>query len=142
MYCPKCRDIYLKRRRVEESMVDLDYCPQCMGVWFDNRELQYLLPTAVEQLKMPRNAVRLKILCPKCDKPLYAFHYPDTTVTIEVCKKCMGLWLDCAEFQQIRIEREHTACEEPEENGSKTFLARVIEILRMGFEKDENNWLL
>jgi Zn-finger nucleic acid-binding protein len=116
-------------------MVELDYCPKCMGVWFDDKELQELLPSAAENLKIPRKAVKLKISCPRCEKFLYSFHYPNTTVTVEMCKKCKGLWLDCAEFQQIRIEREYSAStEELEKKGLKAFLAKFVEILSEGAE--------
>jgi Zn-finger nucleic acid-binding protein len=63
---------------------------------------------------------------------LYTFPYPQTRVTIEMCKACRGLWLDAGEFKQIRQAREQLpSLEEPAQEadagGVKGTLIRFID---------------
>ena len=114
MICPKCRQ-NLREKYVSKLNLNLDFCPKCKGVWFDGGELEQALPEAERRLQIPRKAVRLQAPCPKCAKRLYAFPYPQTCVTIEMCKSCRGLWLDAGEFQQIREMRQQLPTIEEEE---------------------------
>ena len=75
-------------------------------MWFDGAEFERILSTATQKLEVPSGAVKLRMACPKCSKPLYAFHYPQTYVTIEMCKECNGFWLDSGEFKEIRAVKE------------------------------------
>lgn len=102
MICPKCRKSELIERKVKYADWTIEYCPKCKGMWFDGTEFERILSTATQKLEVPREAVKLRLDCPKCSKPLYAFHYPQTYVTIEMCKKCTGFWLDSGEFREIR----------------------------------------
>ncbi len=43
--------------------------------------------------------VDLKMQCPKCDGHLLETEYED--ITIDVCDKCSGVWLDAGELTQI-----------------------------------------
>lgn len=106
MKCPRCRQSSLQEEFVKEKDLTVDRCPKCKGIWFDRGELSRLLAEAPGELQIPRNAVRLQSMCPRCDRPLYAFHYPQTRVTVEMCKRCAGFWLDQGEFSQIRKARE------------------------------------
>ena len=64
------------------------------------------MPTAIKELEIPGTARKdVERLCPKCEKALYEFDYPQTYVTIDMCKKCGGLWLDAGEFKEIRAVR-------------------------------------
>lgn len=65
-------------------------------------------------------------------KPLYAFHYPHTRVTVEACKKCAGLWLNSGEFDEINKARQDLpeSIESEEQNeivGVKGNLIRLID---------------
>ncbi len=118
MDCPKCRQQPLREKYVSGANLNVDYCPKCKGIWFDGGELAQALPAAERQLQIPRRAVRLRAPCPRCNKPLYAFPYPHSRVTIEMCKGCHGLWLDAEEFQQIQEAREQLPSpEEPAQEG-------------------------
>jgi Zn-finger nucleic acid-binding protein len=106
MICPKCQVVKLIKRRVKGKSFSLEYCKRCNGLWFDRDELNEVMPEAIKELKVPRKAKKdVKCLCPKCDKALYAFNYPQTYVTVDMCKKCGGLWFDRDEFKEIRAVR-------------------------------------
>ncbi len=106
MNCPRCAQQQLKEKYVSGANLNVDYCPKCKGIWFDGGELEQTVEVADPHLQIPRNAVRLQAPCPRCAKRLYAFHYPQTRVMIEMCKVCKGLWLDAGEFKRIRQARE------------------------------------
>ena len=40
---------------------------------------------------------------------MYAFYYPKTFVTMDMCKRCQGLWLDKNEFQEMDAVRAFVA---------------------------------
>lgn len=106
MICPKCKVTRLRKRRAKGKAFTVEYCLKCKGVWFDRGELDEVMPEAIKELGVPRGAQKdTECLCPKCNKALYAFDYPQTYVTINMCKKCGGLWFDRGEFKEIREVR-------------------------------------
>ena len=114
MVCPKCQQQTLKQKYVSKLNLTVDGCTRCRGIWFDGDELNQAMPEAARRLEIPRDAVRLKALCPKCEQPLHALPYPGTQVIVEVCAKCKGLWLDAGEFETIRAARQQLEEEPPE----------------------------
>jgi len=121
-----------QQQQLARWLLHVDYCPRCKGIWFDGDELEQALPVADPQLRVPRDAVPLQTTCPRCAQHLYAFVYPRTRVTIEMCKACRGLWLDAGEFKQLRQAREQLPpAEEPtpdtEVGGLKGALLRFID---------------
>ncbi|MHC4743467.1 MAG: zf-TFIIB domain-containing protein [Planctomycetota bacterium] len=106
MICPKCRKSKLTVRKVKQADFTIEHCPGCKGIWFDGGEFEKVLGTAAKELEVPSRAVKLRLMCPKCSKPLYVFHYPQTRIAIEMCKKCEGFWLDSGEFTEIRKVRK------------------------------------
>lgn len=106
MNCPKCHVAKLTRRRAKGKDFAVEYCLRCKGVWFDPDELEEVMPEAIKELEVPGEAQKnIECLCPKCNNALYAFDYPQTYVTIDMCRKCGGLWLDRGEFKEIRDVR-------------------------------------
>jgi Zn-finger nucleic acid-binding protein len=106
MICPKCQVAKLIKRRAKGKNFSVEYCLKCKGVWFDRDEFDEVMPEAIKELGVPRGAQKdAECLCPKCNKVLYAFDYPQTYVTIDMCKRCGGLWFDRGEFKEIRAVR-------------------------------------
>ena len=103
--CPKCRGTQLQNRRLGDEKTRMDVCPKCLGGWFDQSELDNVLSCAVDDLEMPDDPERTSCVCPKCFVPLARIDYPETTVEVDVCEKCGGLWLDRGEFREINIQR-------------------------------------
>ncbi len=44
--------------------------------------------------------------CPRCDGALYETTYE--AITIDVCNKCTGVWLDAGELAQVATKEEET----------------------------------
>jgi hypothetical protein len=136
MNCPKCRQQHFKERYVSVINLNVDYCPKCKGVWFDASELAQAMPMADPQLRVPRDAVRLKAPCPRCAKLLYAFAYPQTRVVIEMCKGCRGLWLDAGELKQLREARKQLPlAEEPDQNAEGGVKGALIQFIDAAIEQ-------
>jgi Zn-finger nucleic acid-binding protein len=106
MLCPKCRTVTLARQRVPDANVEIDYCPTCKGLWFEATELESIMRLAARDLKVPWGAEKVGILCPACREFLFAFKYPQTLVTVDMCDKCHGLWLDAGEGPEIKAVRQ------------------------------------
>jgi len=106
MICPECKKIALIEKKVKGRDFTVDRCPQCNGTWFDKSEVVKVSSVAVTDLSVPDDADVEQILCPVCRKPLYGFYYPGTYVTIDMCKKCKGLWLDAEELKEIITVRK------------------------------------
>ena len=143
MHCPKCKSTSLNRGKTKRGSYQIEYCPKCKGIWFDKEDFSQLTDVAIKELKVTRKAYKLIIVCPKCDKPLYAFFYPQTLVTIDMCKKCEGFWLDAGEFREIDIIRRSLKKrlemkERPNPEGVKgvliKFIDRAIEELSFDFD--------
>ena len=107
MNCPKCQQVAkLTKRRAKGKDFTVEYCLKCKGVWFDRDELNEVMPEAIKNLKVPRDAQQdFACLCPKCNTALYSFYYPQTYVTIDMRYKCGGIWFDRSEFKEIREVR-------------------------------------
>ncbi len=105
MNCPRCRDQKLRERTL--NGVRIDYCDGCEGIWFDAEELEQAEALAASGVDVPPDAKEGSCLCPKCHAVMYEFYYPQTYCSIDMCKKCKGLWLDAKELTEIRVVRGH-----------------------------------
>ncbi|OGZ66835.1 MAG: hypothetical protein A3C58_01155 [Candidatus Staskawiczbacteria bacterium RIFCSPHIGHO2_02_FULL_34_10] len=93
--------------------VEVDYCPECLGVWFDKDELKYAKDDKDNQLnwldfdiwrdKSKFKLSRIDKRCPACRIPFFEIYYDDSSVKIDFCKHCQGIWLDRGEFKQIMV---------------------------------------
>lgn len=119
--CPVCQ---LNMKRIygsndEDLAVDIDTCPSCGGFWFDNQELFLIsadaakkYDTQISQSKIPEPATKDRI-CPNCQIPLILLKDPELSkiLQIDICPKCLGIWLDQGEFlrykefQKAKIEK-------------------------------------
>ena len=104
MFCPKCPDRKLKEITTIHD-VKVDCCKRCRGIWFDSGELEEIFTLAARELSVSIDSIKQRYKCPKCEKPLYSFPYPQTDVMIDMCNQCNGLWLDSNELTRIQRER-------------------------------------
>jgi Zn-finger nucleic acid-binding protein len=107
--CPNCRDKLLDTVNVDGYPVEVDHCRTCDGIWLDRGELERLLDAPEASLTVPKGAALGRRLCPRCTTAMYAFYYPKTFVTVDMCKRCQGLWLDKTEFQEMDAVRAFAA---------------------------------
>jgi len=68
--------------------------------------MESVLPDAIKQLAIPDDAKLGTRLCPDCAKPMHVFYYPQTLVQIDMCKTCLGLWIDAGEAHEISVVRK------------------------------------
>ena len=103
MQCPKCHNVSLKPATTSNQRFKLDTCTQCKGVWFDARELSQSLGRTEGEDHVPQHAFKAKdTACPTCNVKLFEYCYPQTTVLVDGCKQCHGVWLDDAEWKKIK----------------------------------------
>ena len=106
MPCPRCQTKSFRELSLDYSGALVDRCAKCGGLWFDKGELEQVLHVAVPIEKVPRDAKKSDLRCPRCKKVLFAFFYPETHVMVDMCKKCCGIWLDHGEFKAIHEWRQ------------------------------------
>ncbi len=109
MHCPKCCKESLQEIQVGDVKTLVDQCRTCGGIWFDQRELEMIMTVAVKDLVVPSGAAETDRMCPRDFEAMYSFKYPQTEVTVDMCKKCSGLWLDGGELTEIKNVRAHLA---------------------------------
>jgi Zn-finger nucleic acid-binding protein len=103
--------------------VELETCPGCLGEWVDMGELETIVST-VEQTFSPqeirsvnnldRNSFKMaerpgeEMLCPNCrDEKLERFQYASSTsVALDRCPFCKGIWLDHGEIEAVQVLAE------------------------------------
>ncbi|MEO0115321.1 MAG: zf-TFIIB domain-containing protein [candidate division WOR-3 bacterium] len=121
--CPVCRVNMEQIYGTAETglSVHIDKCPKCEGFWFDNQELFIISSEIAKKFdaeftaqKIPDSKDRI---CPNCQLPLILLKDPELSkrVQIDICPKCLGLWLDKSEFlcykeyQKEKIEKSKKA---------------------------------
>ena len=115
MNCPKCDAMELTAvsMPIEDRGVpgpapspvslDVDQCPSCSGIWFDPEELDKFLGAKLSLPKAtPASDADLDAKggrCPRCALALARkpSRY-DPKVSVDVCGKCGGTWIDAAEL--------------------------------------------
>ncbi len=108
MHCPKCK-IDMNQKNIQG--VQVDECLQCEGMWFEKDELREVKDHVDSDLnwmdfdiwKHPEKfkAKKQRYDCPNCSKPMNILDYDNTTVEIDYCSNCKGVWLDKNELQRI-----------------------------------------
>ena len=108
MLCPHCK------KKLSDTIfnnVDVNYCPHCLGLWFDEEELAMAKDNKDKDLRwldidLWKDEKKFKVsygirLCPVCRVPLYEVYYGDSSIIVDVCNLCHGIWLDRAEFKKM-----------------------------------------
>lgn len=125
--CPVCLGVTLEKAPVPAAgELLLDHCPRCGGIWFEPGEVQLLRlqPPAALWANVPRrddvsraqchschafterDALRCvacgqqtQFDCPACQQRMEQARYGD--LTLDVCKRCRGVWFDHHELAAI-----------------------------------------
>jgi uncharacterized protein len=107
--CPACGE---PMTRQDFAKVAVDHClTGCRGIWFDRGELQKLdhqlkgmSPALRDALSgTPPVEPRGPIDCPHCREQMDQLEYEaQTTVTVDRCRSCEGIFLDAGELGAIR----------------------------------------
>lgn len=118
MKCPKCDSSLIKvtiKTRPEYGgeilkdaekiqLIQVDQCLSCNGIWFDAFELEQYLAEKLIILDSPKIKHVRKFdkkigRCPKCGIDMKKEQYKN--ITIDICIKCNGVWLDSAELDKL-----------------------------------------
>ena len=112
-------------------------CPDGHGTWFERDELRRAKDNADRDIRWLDFDVFSTAAapsagskpCPSCGEPMNQAAYPHSKVSIDVCVKDHGVWLDKGEFATIvqaleEITHEMTASEY--EHAAKDQLAEVV----------------
>ncbi|MBU4299384.1 zf-TFIIB domain-containing protein [Patescibacteria group bacterium] len=148
MKCPKCKKELSEKIKIGD--VEIDRCPNCGGLWFEKDELRLAkdkeAPEArwvdIEikdkslnwfQFDIWKSQVKFKVkkelrYCPIDEIPLYQVNYGDTSIEIDVCGICFGIWLDKGEFKKIIDYVENKADYEVLYNYAKNLARETKEI--------------
>src|SRR5262249_49482619 len=104
----------------------LDVCKRCRGVWFDGEELDRVLGKDLDEIGPPAGGAVPGMSCPRCQSVSYAFLYPGTRVTIDMCARCRGIWLDGKELEQIRAALAGAKTHAAESPGAATTMRATV----------------
>lgn len=83
--------------------IELDDRGRALENEYFHRKEQELLDKMKAKIRA-EDAKKLEMNCPKCDGTLYETEYEN--ITIDVCSKCTGVWLDAGELAQIAAKDE------------------------------------
>lgn len=119
--------------------LELDECPSCGGIWFDEGEMKALLDQGdfavrqVEKEAVPRVESNSKVSdrsCPVCHIHLDTYRYDyESTVELDICRKCGGIWVDDGELEGILAYNEACAATQDLETRKAMALAGMSESL-------------
>ncbi|MFW6044526.1 MAG: zf-TFIIB domain-containing protein [Planctomycetota bacterium] len=101
--CPQC-GVSMEASRTS-SGVEIDRCPECDGIWLDHGELREIVQAKISERANPRDmaaADRSERMCPDCERELFEHHFGDSSVRIDQCIHCAGIFLDSGELTEIR----------------------------------------
>ncbi len=109
----ECPNKHGELQKVLFHDVEADYCPECIGIWFDKGELAHAKNDKDKQVNwldfdIWRDKARFAISptdrrCPVCRIPFVEVAYDNSSIKIDFCKHCQGVWLDRGEFKQIMV---------------------------------------
>ncbi len=105
MNCPKCKELLVAK---QVRGTEVDRCPACGGIWFDNSELEAILQHSRSELRplsRGREEEELNRQAGKCprdgQKMMRVCSAKDSSVVLDVCPQCSGIWLDVGELDKL-----------------------------------------
>jgi Zn-finger nucleic acid-binding protein len=131
--CPHCRT---NLHEIIPGGIKYDECSSCGGLFYDEDELRRAKDQALPDANwldfdLFREAKEHPsddgIRCPKCSAGMTPVQYRDSGVTVDVCTKCKGVWLDKEEFSRI-LEHLDRAI------NSMTLPAYIVASIKQGIE--------
>jgi len=134
MKCPNCTGVELVPRQVKGSVMTLYCCTQCKGIWFHRGQMELVVPGVVKSLAVPRDARLGTRQCPDCVQPMRVFYYPQTIVEIDMCKRCLGLWIDVGEAREISLVRRSVKSEAQEPDTVPGTKGQVIDLVNKALD--------
>jgi Zn-finger nucleic acid-binding protein len=95
-------------KEIQVEAAHIDECPKCQGRFFDQGEMFAALGATADSSYWDRQetAGQLKeghLTCPRCEGHmlLQEIRHEKTSVEIDRCNECTGIWLDAGEAEKI-----------------------------------------
>ena len=110
--CPKCDDQTLGEYWTQTQMIDR--CANCGGQYYDHEELDSIIDMVkiLQQIKLDEPDIetldeisRSRYGCPEDGKKMERKDYGG--VTVDICQKCGGIWLDKGEIIALKATEDH-----------------------------------
>lgn len=109
MICPDCGKELTK---TDYKEIEIYECTSCGGKWFERGQLKSAKDNENENIgwldfdPFGRDAEQLSSgsegkLCPNCRKAMTSLKYSKSSIVIDKCRDCEGVWLDSGEFPKI-----------------------------------------
>ena len=109
MRCPNCKNNLSEKITI--GAITIDKCPVCSGSWFEGDELRKAEDEKAVYAKWfdfdlwkdqsSLKAEEVSKICPLDNTKLFKLNYDNSSIEIDACKKCSGIWLDKGEFEKI-----------------------------------------
>jgi uncharacterized protein len=86
---------------------EAEQCPKCKGYWLDKDELAYFLKQKqdIPGIQKYHSTNYSVYRCPKCKEHPFLtplLYHSAIPIIVDVCSKCIGVWLDTGEFTFIK----------------------------------------
>lgn len=112
--CPACGN---SLNQYSIFSMDFEGCPKCKGIWLVKDELRKLknriedgslrwLNDEIENLEKT-NVISCKRSCVKCKTAMVSVLFGKSSILIDWCPQCHGMWLDQREFEAITEYLKH-----------------------------------
>ena len=110
MDCPKCHKAL---DSVALGDVRVERCTRCGGMWSDKDELRVLKDKESRgdycwiDFDLWKDAAKFRARrqqrysCPRDGLPLATVHYGESSIAVDICSTCEGIWLDKGEYDEI-----------------------------------------
>ncbi len=110
MDCPKCRK---RLETVTIGGVRVQRCTRCGGTWYDKNELRVLKDKESRgdyrwiDFDLWKDAGKFRARrqqrysCPRDQLPMATVHYGGSSIAVDICSQCEGIWLDKGEYEEI-----------------------------------------
>ena len=110
MECPKC---HKPLESVAVGHVQVERCTECAGTWYDKGQLRVLKDKEShgdyswidfdlwKDIGKFRARRQQRYSCPRDGLPMTTVHYGDTSIALDICSECRGIWLDKGEYDEI-----------------------------------------
>ena len=110
MDCPKC---HRPLESVAIGRLHVERCAQCAGTWYDKDELRVLKDKESrgdycwidfdlwKDKEKFRARSQQRYSCPRDGRPMTTVHYGESSIAVDICSECKGIWLDKGAYEEI-----------------------------------------
>lgn len=115
MKCPRDGEELVTKLYEGKDPFHVEICPKCNGVWFDEGELNRVVPELtirLEQMKWkPAASNHAPVISPKSGAACEALYLEVADLTIDRDPVTKGCWIDGCEIEHLKAFAR-TACQE------------------------------